>query len=161
MTLILEELIGPQLGTSSVHFMESRGSLPHSQEPVRRQSNNVRQLFCDRFLKRHLLTVSRSFMNVTNRVLWRMAIILKPNKVNLFVSFVLFVFWYHSPNVLDTPHICNISWLRVNKQHSCVAGISIFLYCILSPPQHKTWYVRMTVEYKMETTFIILALPYH
>jgi hypothetical protein len=27
------------------------------------------------------------------------------NKVNLFVSFVLFVFWYHSPNVLDTPRI--------------------------------------------------------
>jgi hypothetical protein len=26
----------------------------------------------------------------------------------------LFVFWYHSPNVLDTPHICNISRLRVN-----------------------------------------------
>jgi hypothetical protein len=24
-------------------------------------------------------------------------------KVNLFVSSVLFVFWYHSPNVLDTP----------------------------------------------------------
>jgi hypothetical protein len=42
-----------------------------------------------------------------------MAIILKANKVNLFVSFVLFVFWSHSPNVLDTPHICNISWLRV------------------------------------------------
>jgi hypothetical protein len=38
---------------------------------------------------------------------------LKANKVNLFVSSVLFVFWYHSPNVLDTPHICNISWLRV------------------------------------------------
>jgi hypothetical protein len=32
-------------------------------------------------------------------------IILKANKVNLFVSSVLFVFWYHSPNVLDTPHI--------------------------------------------------------
>jgi hypothetical protein len=32
-----------------------------------------------------------------------MAIILKANKVNLFVSSVLFVFWYHSPNVLDTP----------------------------------------------------------
>jgi hypothetical protein len=30
---------------------------------------------------------------------------LKANKVNLFVSSVLFVFWYHSPNVLDTPHI--------------------------------------------------------
>jgi hypothetical protein len=44
-----------------------------------------------------------------------MAIILKTNKVNLFVSSVLLVFWYHSPNVLDTLHICNISWLRVNN----------------------------------------------
>jgi hypothetical protein len=35
-----------------------------------------------------------------------MAIILKANKVNFFVSSVLFVFWYHSPNVLDTPYIC-------------------------------------------------------
>jgi hypothetical protein len=34
-----------------------------------------------------------------------MAIILKANKVNLLVSSVLFVFWYHSPNILDTPHI--------------------------------------------------------
>jgi hypothetical protein len=34
-----------------------------------------------------------------------MAIILKANKVNLFVSSVLFVFWYHSPNFLDTPRI--------------------------------------------------------
>jgi hypothetical protein len=42
-----------------------------------------------------------------------MAIILKANKVNLFVSSVLCVFWYHSPNVLDTLHIFNISWLRV------------------------------------------------
>jgi hypothetical protein len=32
-----------------------------------------------------------------------MAIILKANKVNLFVSSVLFVFWYNSPNFLDTP----------------------------------------------------------
>jgi hypothetical protein len=31
-----------------------------------------------------------------------MAIILKANRVNLFVSSILFVFWYHSPNVLDT-----------------------------------------------------------
>jgi hypothetical protein len=38
---------------------------------------------------------------------------LKANKVNLFVSSVLCVFWYHSPNVLDTLHICNISLLRV------------------------------------------------
>jgi hypothetical protein len=72
---------------------------------TRRQSNNVWQLFCDRFLKRPLLTVSRSFMNLANRVLWRIMIIFKANKVNLFVSSVLFVFWYHSPNILDTPHI--------------------------------------------------------
>jgi hypothetical protein len=32
-----------------------------------------------------------------------MVIILKANKVNLFVSSVLFVFWYHSPNFTDTP----------------------------------------------------------
>jgi hypothetical protein len=29
---------------------------------------------------------------------------LKANKVNLFVSSVFFVFWYHSPNFLDTQH---------------------------------------------------------
>jgi hypothetical protein len=40
-------------------------------------------------------------------------IILRANKVNLFASSVLFVFWYHSPNVLDTPHICNVSRVRV------------------------------------------------
>jgi hypothetical protein len=38
------------------------------------------------------------------------------NKLTLFVSSVLFVSWYHSPNFLDTPHICDISRLRVNKQ---------------------------------------------
>jgi hypothetical protein len=47
-------------------------------------------------------------------VLWIMAIILKAHKVNLFVSSVLFVFWYHSTNFSDTPHICDISWLTVN-----------------------------------------------
>jgi hypothetical protein len=25
-------------------------------------------------------------------------------KLTLFVSSVLFVFWYHSPNILNTPH---------------------------------------------------------
>jgi hypothetical protein len=54
-------------------------------------------------------------MNVANRVLWKM-IILKANKVNLFGFTVLFVYWYHSPNVLDTPHICNISRLRVKER---------------------------------------------
>jgi hypothetical protein len=28
---------------------------------------------------------------------------LKANNVNLFLSSVLFVFWYHSPNFIDTP----------------------------------------------------------
>jgi hypothetical protein len=32
-----------------------------------------------------------------------MAIILKANKVNLFVSLILIVFWYQSPNFLVTP----------------------------------------------------------
>jgi hypothetical protein len=44
-------------------------------------------------------------MNVVNSVLRRMAIILKTNKVNFFVSSVLFVFWYYSLNFLDTPRI--------------------------------------------------------
>jgi hypothetical protein len=48
------------------------------------------QRFCDRFLKRPLLTVFRSFMNFSKSVLWRMAIILKANKGNLFVSSVFF-----------------------------------------------------------------------
>jgi hypothetical protein len=43
-------------------------------------------------LKRPLLTVSKSFINVANSVLWRMAIILKANKVNLFVSSVFVCF---------------------------------------------------------------------
>jgi hypothetical protein len=59
-----------------------------------------------------LLTVSRSFMNVANSVLWKMAIILKANKVYFFVSSVLFVFWYHSLNVLDTPRMTNMQTYR-------------------------------------------------
>jgi hypothetical protein len=51
-----------------------------------------------------LLTVSTSFMKVANSVLWWMANILKANEVNLFVSSVLFVFRYHSPNFLDTTY---------------------------------------------------------
>jgi hypothetical protein len=43
-------------------------------------------------------------------------IILKVNKVNVFVSSVLFVFWYHEPSVLDIPHIYNISRLRVKDE---------------------------------------------
>jgi hypothetical protein len=84
-----------------------------------------------------LLTVSRSFMNFANSVLWRMTIILKANKVNLFSSSVLFVFRYHSPNVLDTPRIpplyvstllCHPQWAHTGpaqRQHQhidCMYG---------------------------------------
>jgi hypothetical protein len=34
-------------------------------------------------------------------LIWR----LRANKVNLLVSSVLFVFWFHSPNFLDTPRM--------------------------------------------------------
>jgi hypothetical protein len=46
-----------------------------------------------------------------------MAIILKANKINLFVSSVLFVFWYHSPNFLDTPRIT----IDVLNGHLCTS----------------------------------------
>jgi hypothetical protein len=87
----------------------------------------VWQRFCDRFLKRPFLTVSISFINVANSVLWRMAIILKANKFNLIVTSVLFVFWYHSPNFLDTPRsldLCifnlNVSSCRVHRSQETV-----------------------------------------
>jgi hypothetical protein len=37
--------------------------------------------------------------------------ILKANKVKLFVASVLFVFWYHSPKLLDTPRISEYTLL--------------------------------------------------
>jgi hypothetical protein len=45
------------------------------------------------------------------------------NKLTLFVSSVLFVFWYHSTNFLDTPHICDISRLRVKLYNSLTNAI--------------------------------------
>jgi hypothetical protein len=50
-----------------------------------------------------------------------MAIILKANKVNLFVSSVLFVFWYHSPKFLDTP--------RMQKDNITVGFKEIGCFC--------------------------------
>jgi hypothetical protein len=79
--------------------------------------------------------------------LCRMAIILKANKVNLFVSSVLFVFWYHSPNVLDTPRIlatCRFQWpigLKRTSTAACLlrswvlippGGMDGCLLCVLS-----------------------------
>jgi hypothetical protein len=67
---------------------------------------------------------------------------LKANKVNLFVSSVLFVFWYHSPNVLDTLHICNISWLRVKSREgfssvTTISGIKEFLKIYEQPQKSR------------------------
>jgi hypothetical protein len=53
-----------------------------------------------------------------------MAIILKANKVNLFVSSVLFVFWYHLPNFLDTPCIYNIAVQEHSLNAECVLPTS-------------------------------------
>jgi hypothetical protein len=66
-----------------------------------------------------LLTVSISFINIANSVLWRMAIIFKTNKVNLFVSSLLFVFWYHSPNFLDTLHIIKTVYKLLWTRNVC------------------------------------------
>jgi hypothetical protein len=43
-----------------------------------------------------------------------MAIILKANTVNLFISSFLFVSWYHSLTVLDTPRTSTVSGLISN-----------------------------------------------
>jgi hypothetical protein len=50
-----------------------------------------------------VLTFSRSFMNVANGVLWRMAIILKANKVNLYLLFCLFSGTIH--RTFETHHV--------------------------------------------------------
>jgi hypothetical protein len=94
-------------------------------------------------------------MNVANRVLWRMANILKANKVNLFVSYVLFVFWYHSPNFLDTPHICDISRLRVNIRKHLFA----VFFLMLGWP-----WIPNYMAYEQQPnrhTFIFSSLSYH
>jgi hypothetical protein len=43
----------------------------------------------------------------------------------------LFVFWYHSPNVLDTPHIYDISRLRVKTDY-IETGKYCVIHCIFS-----------------------------
>jgi hypothetical protein len=78
-----------------------------------------------------------------------MMIILKASKVNLFVSSVLFVLWYHSPKILDTPHKCNISRLRVNKER-CQSNCNINVHYL---------FVHMVVYNKHSgITFILVPL---
>jgi hypothetical protein len=75
-----------------------------------------------------LVTVSRSFMNVANSVLWRMAIILKDDKVNWFVFSVLFVFWYHSPNLLDTPRIMKATYEISDFRHKYMRTVLLWVF---------------------------------
>jgi hypothetical protein len=82
-------------------------------------------------------------MNVAYSVLWRMAIILKANKVNLFVSSVLFVFWYYSPKFLDTPHILqglsglNPKWTACAVNRVVWMDLNTGLHVWLSTTQEK------------------------
>jgi hypothetical protein len=55
--------------------------------------------------------------------------------------FCVVCFWYHSPNVLDTLHICNIRWLRVNAliinilkptgNFTCLKVFNIYIFYIV------------------------------
>jgi hypothetical protein len=55
---------------------------------------------------------------------------LKANKVNLFVSSDLFVFWYHSPNFLDTPHMLDFAH-KTGMSHIETIG-PVSLLCLWS-----------------------------
>jgi hypothetical protein len=50
---------------------------------------------------------------------------LKASKVNLFVSSVLFVFWYHSPNLVDTPPTTTTFTKRRDKQACLQSGAAV------------------------------------
>ena len=65
----------------------------NDREKATNASKIVWQLFCDRLNRRPLLIISGSCTNVVKCMLKRRTTILKVNKENLFVSFVLFVFW--------------------------------------------------------------------
>jgi hypothetical protein len=54
-----------------------------------------------------------------------MAIILKVNKVNLFVSSVLFVFWYQSPKLLDTPRVFKESCAHFYTLNRATVGLAL------------------------------------
>jgi hypothetical protein len=92
-----------------------------------------------------------------------MTIILKANKVNLFVSSVLFVFLYHSANILDTLHICNISWLRVNMKQKYIEQFFMVDWpCILNyinNNQHDALFICSLFSYHTFTCFGRISSP--
>jgi hypothetical protein len=74
-----------------------------------------------------------------------MAIILKANKVNLFVSSVLFVFWYHSPKVLDTPRASAIVGIEYDQKNFYFISRWQILrhYAIISKMTYMEWNVTL------------------
>jgi hypothetical protein len=72
-----------------------------------------------------------------------MAFILKANKVNLFVSSVLFVFWYYLPNFLDTPRMSKHVIFRVDKSVVVIASDILVLFYTrhcMTPLNKQIWY---------------------
>jgi hypothetical protein len=68
-----------------------------------------------------------------------MAIILNANKVNLFVFSVLFVFWYHSPNVLDTPRKYVTLLKVINRATETLGDQTVTMpLCLSTVPQGLT-----------------------
>jgi hypothetical protein len=70
-----------------------------------------------------------------------MAVILMTNKVNLFVSSVLFVFWYHSPNVLD------IQRITLRRERVEAAEEMVCCSILKSYLSDRTFQVRYQAEY--------------
>jgi hypothetical protein len=75
-----------------------------------------------------------------------MAIILRANKVNLFVSSVLFVFCYHSPNVLDTPRMPTHFTFLLRSHVKYNAAV----YSVLCSLTVMSWIRLITAESLME-----------
>jgi hypothetical protein len=92
----------------------------------------VWQRFCDRFLKRPFLTVTRIFINDANSVLLRMAIILKDRKFNLYLfMFVFFMVPFTEP-FRHTTYILvvirSFFWCHSNRRSNSLWPIEIWLH---------------------------------
>jgi hypothetical protein len=106
-------------------------------------------------------------------VLWRMAIILKTNKINLFVSSVSFLFWYHLANFLDTPHRSVLDLTKILQtlsncfEHSACTHIQyrVFIRCTSNiaavyKTDYKYWNEKAWMQKKILqnfTNFILLS----
>jgi hypothetical protein len=69
---------------------------------------------------------------------------LKVNKVNLFVSSVLFVFWYRSPNFLDTPLNTYSRFHPFHSPRRSLERVHVQLYSVLDLGTRRGWGVSVT-----------------